>query len=138
MNLTKIKTPFGLLSEKKKAALKAHCKDGGKIEAFLNSGTWGKSTSPHWYSSVTYRAKPEPALTKPTVPWEVVADKWICAARDENGKIYLYDDRPTLFKSAWYSLGQNVNCSMLKADPGTCDWKDSLVYRPGCEPEESV
>jgi len=137
MNLTKIKTPFGLLSKKKQAALKAHYDAGGDVETFRAAGYWDELLLPCWHHDMTYRAKPV-MQTKPKVPWEVVSDEWTCVARDADGKIYLYDSEPEIIGLRWVICGQFTECRLLKVDPGTCGWKDSLVFRPGCEPEEST
>lgn len=74
--------------------------------------------------------------TKPDVPWSVI--KWFFkyAAKDENGCVWLFQEKPfhnapNAFVRGW-SGGLQVFCAsgFLEIDPGTCHWSDSLVERP--------
>lgn len=56
IDLTKITTPFGLLDEETKEALKSH---KGEIEIYT-SGGWCVCVRPPWDCACTYRAKPGP------------------------------------------------------------------------------
>ena len=136
MNLTKIEKPFKFLSKKKQAGLVAHFDAGGEIELLWGDGSWRKCISPHWDDGDRYRAKPVP-LAKPQIPWDVIADEWICAARDADGMTFFYDNVPEigLWSCEWVGGASNADTSAIKFDAGTCDWKDSLVWRPGHEPE---
>tara|TARA_R110000744_G_scaffold319880_1_gene426128 strand:+ start:520 stop:816 length:297 start_codon:yes stop_codon:yes gene_type:complete len=58
-DLTKIEKPFGLLDKDTQDALEAAFEAGVKIEQY--NGSWGSiDTTPQWFRTVTYRAKPEP------------------------------------------------------------------------------
>jgi hypothetical protein len=73
-------------------------------------------------------AQPAPDATKPQVPWDAMSDdiKWL--ARDEDGEFAGYKEKPIAGPDYW--AGNGVNISGVKIDPGTCDWRDSLVQRP--------
>lgn len=134
MNLTKIEKPFGLLSKKKQTALKAYYEAGGAVQLYMGDCIWVAVEKALWHEDCCYRAKPaEP--TKPKIPWDILADELICAARDEYGLIFAYTEDPLLITEYWWTEARHQKLSFLKIDPGTCDWKDSLVYRPGHEPE---
>lgn len=65
-DLTAIKTPFGLLDDATREALKAH---GGPWEYFGPGGDWRdwtNNTNP-WFSELAYRVKPQPP--KPREWW---------------------------------------------------------------------
>lgn len=53
-DLTKIKTPFGLLGKKTRKALRAH---GGPYE-FYSGGKWRSGENPTWHETYAYRVKP--------------------------------------------------------------------------------
>ena len=129
VDLTKLTAPFGLLDEVygegTQEALKAH---GGPYESYSSAGYWFE-LFPYWCGSMVYRVKPQP-LTKPSPPWEHLADWVQYVARDVGGAVYGYPCKPALCELYWDASGCTELSSILKFDPGTCDWKDSLVKRP--------
>lgn len=73
------------------------------------------------------------AKTSDTINWDHVAPEFKWMARDEDGKCWLYEKKPSQRKCVWdqdSSMWANGFSSYRK---GTVDWKDSLVIRPGCE-----
>jgi len=56
-DLTKIKTPFGLLGKKTRKALQEHWGVGGEIEYFDDEGVWVLSTGHQWLPWRVYRKK---------------------------------------------------------------------------------
>ena len=124
-DLTKITAPFGMLDDDTQDRLMAHI---GPIECFAGY-SWNKIL-PDWIVDVTYRAAPKP-LTKPDVPWDMLADWVKYVARDDDGTFWGYEAEPNAKQDRWdYSAGKADRAGCLKIDPGTCDWKDSLVTRP--------
>lgn len=71
-------------------------------------------------------------VTKPSINWEHVSDKYKFLARDSTGVAWLYGKEPTLVEGFWdVSLGEFALAdSHASYDAGTCDWEDSLVVRP--------
>jgi hypothetical protein len=65
-DLTKITTPFGLLDEETRKALRGN---NGPFEWFDCDGNWNEKMSPTWQKTVVYRAKPPPQ--KPREFWIV-------------------------------------------------------------------
>ena len=57
-DLTKIKTPFGLLGKKTRKALRAHFEAGGEIKIYLEDGGWTDCLNPFNSGELAYRAKP--------------------------------------------------------------------------------
>ena len=55
-DLTKITTPFGLLDEETRKALREY---EGDVELYLSDG-WLAKSMPTWFSHFVYRAKPQP------------------------------------------------------------------------------
>jgi len=145
-DLTKITTPLALLDGKTRKALKAH---GGPYEAW--SQNWCKKwyfingTPSNWNSNTVYRVAPN---TKDSINWDHVANEFICMARDDNGKVYAYTNKPNCGDKVWSEPGDIDSCAgvdilasyrvdiLASYKRGTCDWKDSLVFRPGHEPKE--
>ena len=135
-DLTKITTPFALLDDETREALKAH---GGPYEYWgFSAAEWLISKRPRWATGIIYRVAPG---TKDSINWDHVSGKFICMARDANGWAYVYTAKP---KTAHYSViwicdGDDAFPAIVDAvasyKRGTCDWKDSLVFRPGHEPK---
>jgi hypothetical protein len=63
-DLTAITTPWGLLDDATREALKAH---GGPYEHFHECGAWEAATTPQWSAHRAYRVKPQPP--KPREWW---------------------------------------------------------------------
>lgn len=130
-DLTKLTAPFGLLDEVygegTKEALKAH---GGPYECYCDEGYW-INISPHWGRGTVYRVKPQPP-TKPNPPWEHLADWVQYVAREEDGSMCAFEEMPEDYVETgeWDISGQSCCLKSLNFDPGTCDWRDSLVKRP--------
>jgi hypothetical protein len=130
-----ITTPFGLLDEATQEALKGW---KGKWEVYSYQG-WDEITIPRWSNLSTYRAIPLP-LTKPSINWDHVSEKWQWLAKDENGRTYLHDSKPSLSRAllSWHTKDYNAsNATHFSSfSPGDCDWKDSLVQRPAKDMSE--
>lgn len=122
VDLTKITSAFGLLDEATQEAMRAH---GGPYERFSDGG-W-VDIEPRWTQMTVYRVK---SKTKPSVDWSVLKKAWRFIARDLGGDAYCYADKPTQGNSGWLR-GVSMRIDHLASyDPGTCDWRDSLVERP--------
>lgn len=111
-----------------KIAVMQHFADGGEIE-ITRGDSWISAAIPTWdWYHYDYRI----AITKPSINWDHVSEKYNYLAVNENGQSYLYGDKPSVGSSAWRYNGGNF---MIAADshasfkPGTCDWKDSLISR---------
>lgn len=107
---------------------------GAKIEYNNNNGRgWFEIRNPLWSVNSVYRVKEKEPLTKPTIPWSSVKDNWNYAARDLSGKLFLYEDEPSIYSNNtdWDgNIGSMCDVEALEGvDTGTCDWKDSLVRR---------
>jgi len=129
-DLTKINTPFGLLSKKtQKRLVKAH-EAGDVIDKWSGSGWLVMSGSNSFLPQVTYRLA-EP--TQDEIDWSHVSDDIVAIARNEwMTNSWLYTKAPTSFSSGkWVggtSMGTTQNFASYKH--GTCEAKDSLVLRP--------
>jgi hypothetical protein len=127
VDLTKLEKPLGMYPEEVREALKEH---GGPYECFYGND-WARAYV--LGMGYAYRLAPVP-LTKPDPPWHMLADwvQWV--ARDSYGVCSGFELKPDATNVWWIALGQCRLLDVLKFDPGTCDWKDSLVMRPGVEP----
>jgi len=110
--------------------------DGKQIECKWHYETdeqWGVSSNPKFsWGMFDYRVKESDGLTKPSIDWSTVPIAYNWLARDSSGAVYVYSDRPILGETLWeyddVAVYDYVDHSSLYV--GTCDWKDSLVFRP--------
>jgi hypothetical protein len=80
-------------------------------------------------------AAPEPekeTTAKPSINWDHGGDLFNAMATDESGETWLHEKIPTLGNTVWWNRGWTRRAAVFNSfTPGTCDWKDSLVLRPG-------
>ena len=113
--------------------------DGKKIEETLRFGDlpWMHREEPEWdwiYSD--YRVAQS---RKPSINWEHVDKRFNYLAIDRSGEAYLYTEQPFVDNLIWMSYGEDVNADIFTSlDMGDCDWKDSLVVRPGYDEEDNM
>lgn len=132
-DLTKNTTPLDLLPQETRAALQALPDDALQQYSWV-TGTWERAEYGVWHAQAIYRQNPDwtpEPLTKPDVPWDVLSDWVQWMARDADGDLVCFERKPDRYPSYWdeYS-GRSEAISALKIDPGTCDWRDSLIQRP--------
>lgn len=126
-DLTKNTTPFGLLDVETKAAMQAH---GGPYEIFTQEG-WKEIAKSCWWKTSVYRVKPQPP-TKDSIDWSHVDDGIVAIARDECGSTLCYSNVPSDMDCEWDGEVVITRASVFASyRPGTCDWRDSLIIRPG-------
>ena len=76
-----------------------------------------------------HRIKP----TKPSIDWSQVSDEFNYLARDKEGLVYLYGNKPKITEYDWWFVDdvEFVSASAFKSvEIGNCDWTESLVERP--------
>ncbi len=101
-------------------------------------GGWVPSGGDYKRKSGTYRLRPDwtPPAEKMQPPWDALIDEIVCAARDKNGLVYGYDRHPNKQDKIWTANGGSMwSLSNIKFPLGEEDWDQSLVWRPGHEPE---
>lgn len=102
--------------------------------AGMNDPIWQGCADPNWnFAAVRYRIAPR----KPSINWDHVSDKINWIAVNINKKGFGYNKKPVCGQVSWHTIcrfwyGLEPFSSF---DPGNCDWKDSLVKRPGYEGE---
>ena len=131
---TKIDKPFGELDTETQNALFQAWRRGATMEySYVEApGIWSTTNAPTWSENKLYRVEPAEA-TKPSIDWSHVAPGYKWLARDEDGRSYLFDDKPTIRISVWLAcdgIDYAHPDGFASYAPGTCDWKDSLVERP--------
>lgn len=104
--------------------------DGKQIEIFsLSLKIWVASSNPAWdWLNTQYRIK----VTKPSIDWSHVADRFNYLSRDKIGGYILSTMKPTgrHIDGHFMGRGECLDASVFSSlDPGTCDWKDSLICR---------
>ena len=118
---------FAEMTQEERAALFEAWFQGNKIE-YYESGTWYITELPYWRPNSAYRI----ALRKPSINWSHVAPKYKWLARDKQGKCWLLTQRPFEGKNDWLfcNFETRMEDQFASFDPGTCDWRESLVRRP--------
>ncbi len=99
--------------------------DGDEVESCTGE-EWWVNEHPVWnWPSVDYRI----VKTPDTINWDHVAPEFKYMMRGLN------DVDAFLFKKNPPAVGEGfISASLFSSyHRGTCDWKDSLVIRPGCE-----
>ena len=99
----------------------------------------GICDTPSWdWSSCEWRI----AVTKPSINWDHVSPEYNWLARDKSDdadlNCFLYTGKPlnSSWEERWVILAPAKYASaegFASLYRGTCDWKDSLVMRPGYE-----
>lgn len=134
-DLTKNTTPFGLMIKEEQDEMRRLMEQGVEFEFYSTKGIWVKTPS-DFFTCNTYRPV-IPAHTKPSPPWEYLADWVNWVARDENTRFWAYEIEPLDGESTWdFNEGWCEPLAALKFDPGTCHWRDSLVKRPEGQGDE--
>lgn len=93
--------------------------------------TWDdlSCVNPTW-NWATYEYRIAPAAPD-EIDWSHVADKYRFMARDSDGTVWLYMERPSISGGCWsYNIGIVPADYFASYKRGTVDWKDSLVERP--------
>ena len=138
IDLTKITTPFGLLDPETQAAL---LESGGPYEFYVGSddGPEWAAIPPSWEKSMArdkamiYRVKPAP-FTPPSIDWSHVSGDFNWLAVDRDGRAWLSGEKPTMRSTYWSAPTRHYPANVFASfDPGTVDWRDSLIMRPGYE-----
>ena len=71
------------------------------------------------------------AATKPSIDWSHVSPEYNYLAQDKNGDGYLCGEEPSRHTSAWDMESPYLSATTFTSyEPGSCDWKVSLVERP--------
>lgn len=69
-----------------------------------------------------------------TIPWECIKPEYKWAAKDDDGHIYVYTEKPKAGAGAYqWSCREGVYHSvmaMFGVDAGSVMWNDSLTQRP--------
>lgn len=123
---------FEELSREEQIAIFTAWLDGKEVEIrdTEDLNKWHKITVPAWLTS----NMPRIAKTKPSVNWDHLKPEYIAIARDASGSAYGYVGHPVKQIRSWTYPGKCIHVHMLSSfDPGTCDWEDSLIMRPGSE-----
>lgn len=106
--------------------------DGEEIE-YSNGFDWSELKGTAWIHLWDYRIAKKPD----TIDWSHVAPEFKWMVRDPDGEVYLYKKHPVLYLDCWSSDSITSDAeSHASYHRGTCDWKESLVIRPGCEQDK--
>ncbi len=132
----KMKT-FKELTRDEKLSLYIAGLDGIPIDIFC-SNYWRRIEEPSFVNDCCYRISP----TKPSINWDHVHPDYVAMATNKGGFTHLISITNIVpIGYGWKTADNTVleNCTsafpFASFKPGTCDWKDSLVVRPGYEEE---
>ena len=131
MDLTKIDKPFGSLDIETKLALHRAFYEGRVIETNYGGGGFEVCFAQTFYHDGIYRLQPEP-MRDISLPWAAMNARWKWAARDEDGSVWAYDERPDPGIILWNTDGSCIEVTGMFAnfDPGNKPWNESLIRRP--------
>lgn len=116
-------------------AVMEHYKNGGEVEFSVYSESeemlWKTAENPIWdWYNFSYRIKDN--TPSDGVPWKIIDPKWKWAAKDDDGSVWLYENKPTShYNGEWtcvegeYTEVSNALVTNLGADP-----KNSRRKRP--------
>jgi hypothetical protein len=121
IDMTNNRVPYGLLTDKEKAALHEHEKAGGAFEVTFHGKFWEETTQLHHFNDCIYRTVPLPK-TQDVIAWDKLPDwvEWV--ARDMDGSVWCYE--------AGGAVHRRIDGFPGIVQIGTCDWKDSKQRRP--------
>lgn len=106
--------------------------DGMPIE-MTNAGRcgWRATPNPKWnWINFDYRV----ATTKPSIDWSHVGANLNAMVTEPHGRSWLTNTIPVNGSDDWMGGGIYIPAETFASfTPGTCDWQDSLVVRPGYE-----
>jgi hypothetical protein len=127
------RVPYGLLTDKEKAALHEHDRHAGAFKVSLGEDAWAIVFNPTWNSRRIYRTVHLPEKTQDVIAWEKLPDwvQWV--ARDIDGKVFMYDAPPDLRGDEWvsrFAVQGPINDFPGLVQIGTVGWKDSKQRRP--------
>lgn len=73
-------------------------------------------------------------MTKPSINWDHVAPEFVAMATNGHRTTLLFCGVPEKMGEFWISeAGSDAVYAFASFVPGTCDWRESLVIRPGYE-----
>lgn len=110
---------------------------GDPLEISCNDCTWYDSKDCQQFIVIDYYYRiPKRPMS---IDWSVLKDEFICAARDRFGHPLAFTHAPSnrsdegwSWDNTAYDFGDCCNIKGLKSyDPGTVDWAESLIWRPG-------
>ena len=113
---------------------------GDHVVEVLLDGGWvkkGKASGGgmNLHQTSVYRVSRKVTLTPLDIPWKHIAGIWKYATMDENGDVYLYEDKPHVGKGekVWrYFGGNRIWCvaHYLNINTDGVNWENSLTVRP--------
>ena len=105
-----------------------NCNDDERTVTYTNDGRF------HNQGNVTLFPHPVEIIkvvTKPSIDWNHVSPEYNYLAQDANGRGYLCGKNPHRMDTAWSMEAPYISATTFTSyEPGTCNWKDSLVKRP--------
>ena len=120
---------FGELSIDEKLELHRAMYEGKPVQYFAgDTFGWEAKISNAFRDSFTYRIEPEPE-TDIELPWHVISPEYQWAARDANGAVWVYAEKPSMRFDMWTGVYAQ-DCNHLIHKPGNKPWDQSLVKRP--------
>lgn len=115
-----------------KIAVMQAFEDGKPIETLIQRAqhaVWERVDYPLWnWSKYDYRV----AVTKPSIDWSHVSDQINAMMTDPHGQSWLTETIPYRGACDWLDGGNPIPAEAFASFvPGNCDWRNSLVVRPG-------
>lgn len=108
--------------------------DGKEIIRTYNNVTIESNYEPEW-NWLAYDYRIAKLKIQDSINWDHIAPEFICHARDIDGSVRIFENKPEVSNAVWYhEEGKSRVVNFLTSfKQGTVSWEDSLVMRPGYE-----
>jgi hypothetical protein len=125
-------------------AVITHHKNGGRLESQSTFGNdpWtllDRFTVSWNFAANSYRPYIPPPIA-PTIPWEYIDKKYNYAAWDEDGRIWVYMDKPITSLHGWVVVRNHYNLviNLCGFERGNLPWNQTLCIRPNVDNNSQV
>lgn len=118
---------MGKTIEEKIAVMKAFA-DGAAIEMYGEfADKWADNTNPLWdWRDFDYRVKPLDL----TALWSVIDSRWQWVAKDEDGRVFVFLNKPTLDSAGKWQVANRLFCVPVSEIFKDVPYEHSLFQRP--------
>lgn len=121
-----------------------HHRDGGQVMCRSRHSTMEEwvlvEDEPSWnFWKNSYRPYIPPPVA-PTVPWEYIDKEYNYAAWDEDGRIWVYMDKPITSSHGWVVVRNHYNLviNLCGFERGNLPWDQTLCTRPSVDNNSQV
>lgn len=101
---------------------------GGNVATYTTDGKYSVNSN---VTLFPYPVEIVKAITKPSIDWDHVSEKFQYLAMESGGLHYLFTEKPDPISVGWTTPALYIYAEHFASfSAGTCHWRDSLVKRP--------